>query len=81
MPCQLLALRLTALVPFVLVGTSVLQITATDVDDHENTYNAAIVYTILSQDPLVPHSNMFAINRQTGVISVLDPGLDQQVRE
>ncbi|XP_025860819.2 cadherin-1-like [Vulpes vulpes] len=59
-------------------GTSVLQITATDVDDHENTYNAAIVYTILSQDPLVPHSNMFAINRQTGVISVLNPGLDQQ---
>nr|XP_055161201.1 cadherin-1-like [Nyctereutes procyonoides] len=59
-------------------GTSVLQITATDVDDHENTYNAAIVYTILSQDPLVPYSNMFAINRQTGVISVLNPGLDQQ---
>nr|XP_045748043.1 LOW QUALITY PROTEIN: cadherin-1-like [Mirounga angustirostris] len=59
-------------------GTSVMQITATDTDDHENTYNADIAYTILSQDPSVPHSNMFTINWNTGVISVLASGLDPQ---
>ncbi|VCX39725.1 unnamed protein product, partial [Gulo gulo] len=59
-------------------GTSVMQITATDADDHENTYNADIAYAILSQDPSLPHSSMFAINRDTGVISVLTTGLDQQ---
>lgn len=57
-----------------------MQITATDADDHENTHNADIAYAILSQDPSVPHPNMFAINRDTGVISVLTTGLDQQVR-
>nr|XP_035939935.1 cadherin-1-like isoform X2 [Halichoerus grypus] len=61
-------------------GTSVMQITATDADDHENTYHADIAYTILSQDPSVPHSNMFTINGNTGVISVLASGLDPQVR-
>ncbi|XP_034880388.1 LOW QUALITY PROTEIN: cadherin-1-like [Mirounga leonina] len=59
-------------------GTSVMQITATDTDDHENTYNADIAYTILSQDPSVPHSNMFTINWNTGVISALASGLDPQ---
>ncbi|XP_044117188.1 cadherin-1-like [Neovison vison] len=59
-------------------GTSVMQITATDADDHENTHNADIAYAILSQDPSLPHPNMFAINRDTGVISVLTTGLDQQ---
>ncbi|XP_029780746.1 cadherin-1-like isoform X2 [Suricata suricatta] len=60
-------------------GTSVMQITATDADDHENTYNAAIAYTILHQDPPVPHANMFTINRDKGIIAVLTPGLDKQI--
>ena len=53
-----------------------MQITATDADDHENTYNAAIAYTILSQDPSVPRPNMLTINQDTGIIAVLTSGLD-----
>lgn len=61
-------------------GTSVMQVTATDADDNINTYNAAIAYEILSQDPTLPHQNMFMINRNTGVISVVATGLDREVR-
>ncbi|XP_046933386.1 LOW QUALITY PROTEIN: cadherin-1-like [Lynx rufus] len=61
-------------------GTSVMQITATDADDHENTYNAAIDPSAkLSQDPSVPHPNMLTINQDTGIIAVLTSGLDQQI--
>ncbi|XP_021488159.1 cadherin-1 [Meriones unguiculatus] len=59
-------------------GTSVMQVSATDADDDVNTYNAAIAYTILSQDPELPHKNMFTVNRDTGVISVLTSGLDRE---
>lgn len=61
-----------------LPGTSVMQVSATDADDDINTYNAAIAYTILSQDPELPHKNMFTVNRDTGVISVVTSGLDRE---
>lgn len=61
-----------------LPGTSVMQVSATDADDDVNTYNAAIAYTILSQDPELPHKNMFTVNRDTGVISVVTSGLDRE---
>ncbi|XP_069312741.1 cadherin-1 isoform X4 [Eulemur rufifrons] len=61
-----------------LPGTSVMQVTATDADDDVNTYNAAIAYTILDQEPKLPHRNMFTINRDTGVISVVTAGLDRE---
>uniref|UniRef100_A0A8C5VZT1 Cadherin-1 n=1 Tax=Microcebus murinus TaxID=30608 RepID=A0A8C5VZT1_MICMU len=61
-----------------LPGTSVMQVTATDADDDVNTYNAAIAYTILDQEPKLPHKNMFTINRDTGVISVVTAGLDRE---
>nr|XP_021561410.1 cadherin-1 isoform X2 [Neomonachus schauinslandi] len=61
-----------------LPGTSVMQVTATDADDDENTYNAAIAYRIVTQDPLLPSSMMFTINKDTGVISVLTTGLDRE---
>lgn len=58
-----------------------MQVSATDADDDVNTYNAAIAYTILSQEPELPHHNMFTINRDTGVISVVTTGLDREVRQ
>ncbi|XP_071065122.1 cadherin-1-like [Dasypus novemcinctus] len=61
-----------------LPGTSVMQVSATDPDDSENTLNAAIAYTLLSQDPPLPRSLMFTINQNTGVISLLSSGLDQK---
>ncbi|XP_006878725.1 PREDICTED: cadherin-1 [Elephantulus edwardii] len=59
-------------------GTSVMQVTATDADDDVNTYNAAIYYTIDSQEPALPHDKMFSINRDTGVIGVIATGLDRE---
>ncbi|XP_004690495.1 PREDICTED: cadherin-1 [Condylura cristata] len=61
-----------------LPGTSVMQVTATDADDDVNTHNAAIAYSILSQEPKQPHSSMFTIDRQTGVIHVISTGLDRE---
>ncbi|XP_065423478.1 B-cadherin-like isoform X4 [Chrysemys picta bellii] len=59
-------------------GTSVMQVTATDADDSVNTYNGVIAYSILQQISEPPHSRMFAINSETGVISVLGTGLDRE---
>ncbi|XP_069848716.1 cadherin-1-like [Dipodomys merriami] len=61
-----------------LPGTSVMQVSATDADDDVNTYNAAIGYSILSQEPEEPDRNMFTINKETGVISVFTTGLDRE---
>uniref|UniRef100_A0A8C6AHB7 Cadherin-1 n=1 Tax=Monodon monoceros TaxID=40151 RepID=A0A8C6AHB7_MONMO len=61
-----------------LPGTSVMEVSATDADDDVNTYSAAIAYTILSQEPTLPHNKMFTINKDTGVISVLTTGLDRE---
>lgn len=57
-----------------------MQVTATDADDEVNTYNAAIGYAILTQEPEKPQNKMFTINKDTGVISVLTTGLDREVR-
>ncbi|XP_074056725.1 cadherin-1 [Macrotis lagotis] len=59
-------------------GTSVMQVSATDKDDDENTYNALIAYSILSQEPKAPHDSMFTINRKNGIISVVTTGLDRE---
>ncbi|XP_005308254.1 cadherin-1-like [Chrysemys picta bellii] len=59
-------------------GTSVMQVTATDADDSVNTFNGVIAYSILQQIPEQPHRGMFAINSETGVISVLGTGLDRE---
>ncbi|XP_076988953.1 cadherin-1 isoform X2 [Tamandua tetradactyla] len=61
-----------------LPGTSVMQVSATDADDEVNTHNADIAYTIFRQEPVLPHNNMFTINKDTGVISVLTAGLDRE---
>ncbi|KAM4833899.1 cadherin-1 [Thomomys bottae] len=61
-----------------LPGTSVMQVSATDADDDVNTYNAAIGYSILSQEPELPDRTMFTINKGTGVISVFTTGLDRE---
>lgn len=57
-----------------------MQVTATDEDDAVNTYNGVVVYSILDQEPKAPHSQMFTINRDNGIISVIATGLDREVR-
>ncbi|XP_048371127.1 B-cadherin-like isoform X1 [Sphaerodactylus townsendi] len=59
-------------------GTSVMQVTATDADDGVESYNGVVAYSILSQVPGEPEKQMFAINRETGVISVIASGLDRE---
>lgn len=56
-----------------------MQVNATDADDAVETYNGVIKYSILSQEPLEPHAQMFTINGATGVISVIASGLDREV--
>lgn len=57
-----------------------MEISATDADDNENTYNAAIGYSILSQEPPLPQPNMFSVDNSSGIIRVITPGLDREVR-
>ncbi|KAG8562958.1 hypothetical protein GDO81_015880 [Engystomops pustulosus] len=59
-------------------GTSVMVVYATDEDDAITVNNGIIAYGILSQEPQSPSTNMFAINSETGVISVLQTGLDRE---
>ncbi|XP_075432622.1 blastomere cadherin-like [Ascaphus truei] len=58
-------------------GTSVMSVFATDADDEE-TYNAMLGYSIQTQVPEEPAANLFAINSETGVISVIASGLDRE---
>ncbi|XP_043351184.1 cadherin-1-like [Dermochelys coriacea] len=60
-------------------GTSVMQVTATDADDSVNSYNGVIAYSILQQIPEKPHSQMFTINSENGIISVIATGLDREI--
>ncbi|XP_055001731.1 cadherin-1 [Sorex araneus] len=60
-----------------LPGTSVMEISATDADDPD-TYNAAIAYSILSQDPPLPQPKMFSVDKVSGTIRVTTPGLDRE---
>ncbi|XP_060110519.1 B-cadherin-like [Heteronotia binoei] len=59
-------------------GTNVVQVTATDADDDVDSYNGVVSYSILSQDPPQPQPQMFTINRDTGMISVVVSGLDRE---
>ncbi|KAJ6652501.1 hypothetical protein lerEdw1_011471 [Lerista edwardsae] len=59
-------------------GAPVMQVSATDEDDSEDTYNGVIAYSILSQEPSEPHGQMFTINADSGLISVLAAGLDRE---
>uniref|UniRef100_K7FIR4 Cadherin-1 n=1 Tax=Pelodiscus sinensis TaxID=13735 RepID=K7FIR4_PELSI len=59
-------------------GTSVMQVTATDADDSVNTYNGVPVYTIQEQIPAQPQAQMFTIDRDKGIISLIATGLDRE---
>uniref|UniRef100_H9G700 Cadherin-1 n=1 Tax=Anolis carolinensis TaxID=28377 RepID=H9G700_ANOCA len=59
-------------------GTAVMTVTATDKDDSVDTYNGVVTYSITNQNPKEPHSQMFTINNQTGLISVITTGLDRE---
>lgn len=56
-----------------------MNVSATDKDDSLDTYNGVIAYSIVSQTPQEPHSQMFTINSDSGVISVITTGLDREV--
>nr|XP_025040005.1 cadherin-1-like [Pelodiscus sinensis] len=60
-------------------GTSVMRVTATDADDSVNTYNGVPVYTIQEQIPAQPQAQMFTIDRDKGIISLIATGLDREV--
>uniref|UniRef100_A0A8C5QZ91 Cadherin 1 n=1 Tax=Leptobrachium leishanense TaxID=445787 RepID=A0A8C5QZ91_9ANUR len=59
-------------------GTPVMNVTATDADDAEETDNALLGYSILKQVPEEPAAGLFTINRMTGLISVIGTGLDRE---
>ncbi|XP_069072058.1 blastomere cadherin-like [Pleurodeles waltl] len=59
-------------------GTSVMVISATDLDDSENVNNGIVGYSILNQEPKEPTDHVFTVNKETGVISVNASGLDRE---
>ncbi|XP_077166742.1 cadherin-1-like isoform X2 [Paroedura picta] len=59
-------------------GTNVVQVTATDADDAVDSYNGIVSYSIISQSPPAPDPQMFTINNDTGMISLIRPGLDRE---
>ncbi|XP_077306670.1 LOW QUALITY PROTEIN: cadherin-1-like [Lithobates pipiens] len=60
-------------------GTPVMNVTAIDADDTEDTNNGILAYYITNQDPPSPTSTMFTINQATGLISVVTSGLDREL--
>ncbi|XP_072135859.1 B-cadherin-like [Mobula birostris] len=58
-------------------GTAFMNVTATDADEKDNS-NSMIKYSIDSQDPASPNSQMFTISSTSGLISVLHAGLDRE---
>ncbi|OCT84484.1 cadherin-1-like [Xenopus laevis] len=59
-------------------GTSVMKVSATDADDRVDMYNGLITYSILNQEPKEPTNQMFTIDSQNGLISVVSTGLDRE---
>ncbi|XP_073462076.1 cadherin-1-like [Aquarana catesbeiana] len=60
-------------------GTPVMNVTATDADDTENTNNGILAYSITNQDPPLPTPTMFTIDQASGLISVVTAGLDREL--
>ncbi|XP_054245474.1 cadherin-1-like [Indicator indicator] len=58
-------------------GTSVMTVSATDADDAINVNNGIIGYSILSEEPQSTQQ-MFTIDPEKGVISVIGTGLDRE---
>ncbi|XP_072247670.1 B-cadherin-like isoform X2 [Leuresthes tenuis] len=59
------------------IGYEVIQVVATDLDEPNND-NSDIGYSIVSQEPTEPSSQMFVINKVTGMIRVNAGGLDRE---
>ncbi|KAM4052143.1 cadherin-24 [Anomaloglossus baeobatrachus] len=57
------------------VGTSVIQVTATDADDPTYGNNARLVYTVLEGQPY------FSVDPQTGVIRTAIPNMDRETQD
>ncbi|XP_024861254.1 cadherin-10-like [Kryptolebias marmoratus] len=57
------------------VGTSVIQVTATDADDATYGNSARVVYSILEGQPY------FSVDPDTGLIKTALPGMDREVKE
>lgn len=57
-----------------------MQVTATDADALDYG-NGLVAYFIKGQVPREPHERMFAIDRATGVISVVASGLDREASD
>lgn len=58
-------------------GTAVMNLTATDADA-KDTENSMIGYSIKDQEPKFPLARMFTISSKSGLISVLQAGLDRE---
>ncbi|XP_007573997.1 B-cadherin isoform X2 [Poecilia formosa] len=58
-------------------GFEVMTVQATDADE-ENSDNSDVCYRIIRQEPEEPNPSMFAINKDTGLITVNATGLDRE---
>ncbi|XP_078256956.1 B-cadherin-like [Rhinoraja longicauda] len=58
-------------------GTAFMNVTATDADEKGNA-NSMIGYSILNQEPKSPMTRMFTISSKSGLITVLQAGLDRE---
>ncbi|XP_030620846.1 neural-cadherin [Chanos chanos] len=59
-------------------GTSVMEMTATDLDDAAVGQNAVLAYRIIGNSGNSGNSDMFTINPATGTVSVAAAGLDRE---